>query len=252
MTIKIKPWQIILLLVVCAAIAVVFLFKDNINQFFISDSYRTVDSALSYLKNEDPGGIKNAIDLFSNEYVTNLMARYSYYKVDDWKLKKVEDKSGRTLIYVDGTATNAFGATLKRRPVFVMEKVEGKWKITDSYDFFVFDKLDDNNVVGKSDIEKNNLLMGIRQNVIIESWSFQRSYGSSVEGKATIVNNSDLPVTFIKLEITYYDRMDNVSNTDETYAIGGDALRPGQKRNIEWYTSNCYQCNKARVRLNFD
>lgn len=252
MTINIKPRHFIIFGLVITLGISGYLFRDKISGLFISGSQATVDKALNYFKNQKSDDKDGGLSLFSTDFTIDLLMYHSYYKIEEWKLKVKDEKDGKSFVQVDGSATNAFGAKLQRQPIFVVEKKDGQWRITDSYDFFVFDKIKDIYALGKSDREKHKMMEDVKDNVKIEEWSFSSSYGESIKGKATIVNNSDLPVSFVKLEITYYDNSGNVTNTDETYAIGGDQLRPGQRRNIDWYTSNCYRCKKASVRLKFD
>ena len=72
------------------------------------------------------------------------------------------------------------------------------------------------------------------------------------ELKDQINKSNEKTIDYLKAEITYYDRSENIVNTDETYAVGGDELQPGERRKFEWYTSGCYDCAKARINLKFD
>ena len=249
MTINIKPKFLIICGLLIALGTAGYFFKDKIADLFVGGGQKTVDNALNYFKNQNESD-KDIYSLFDIPFTSKLLMKNSYYKVDSWKLTSKE-KDGKTIVLVEGTATNGFGAKLDRNIAFVTEKKFDKWVITDSYDFFVFDKIKDY-APGKSDMEKQKIMEGVEEKVTIEKWDYESSYGNSVKGTGTIVNNSEIPVSFVKVEITYKDKSGNVTNTDDAYAVDSDELQPGQRRNFEFYTSNCYTCPKASIRIKFD
>lgn len=227
---------------------------DSVGQIFQSKAKRNVDKFLTLMKIENPSEneLKDIVKIISPEYI-GLISKNSYYKIENWKIDKTENDEfnpSYTKVFVLGSAKNAFGAELKRNPIFVLD---GKDQIIDSYNFIANQKYSDLN---KSDMEIYNLVNSLREKVKIENWSWHSDYSSyspgRVEGKATIFNGSEVPVSFVKLEITYYDKYGNVVNTDETYAVGGDDLLPGQRRVIDWSTYNCEGAKKASVKLNFN
>ncbi|MCG3154406.1 MAG: hypothetical protein DKINENOH_01000 [bacterium] len=229
-----------------------YLTKDRmkeVSSLFSNDAEKTVNLALKYLKAED---LQNSIKHLSTDYSLNLLGNYPYYKIETWSLKSEKVTKEKYMIQVNGATTNAFGAKLQRNPIFVVEKQNQKWEITDSYGFVTSSKLDDIEGSTKTDMEKHKLLEETKEKVIIEDWSFYSSYSSSVEGKATIYNGSQVPVKFVKILITYRNKAGEVVNSDDTYAISSEPLRPGQRKNITWYTSDCYNCYKASVKLDFN
>jgi hypothetical protein len=250
MTVTFKPKHFVILGLIAVIGFSGYYFRGKLQGLFINDAERTVDNALKYLKDSKSEELADAVSLFSSDYAIGILSNYSYYKIDEWKLKSKSNDDGKFQVEVQGTATNAFGVKLDRSPIFVVEKRGDSWVITDSYDFAVIDKAKD--VYGKSDLEKHQMIEDMKDNVKIESWSFEASYGGSVKGEGTIANNSIMAVNFVKFVIEYKDPSGNIVNTDETYAIGGDDLLPGQKRKFEWYTSNCSDCNKASAYLKFE
>jgi len=251
MTINIKPRHFIIFGLLIALGTTGYFFRNTISGLFTNGAQKKVDQALIYLKNSKTDDASAGLTLFSRSYIINILSNYSYYKIDEWKLNSKSIDNGKYKVEVTGIATNAFGAKLERTPTFIVEKQNGKWVIIDSYDFCVIDKMKD--VFEKSDMEKHKMMEDMKNKVKIENWSYSSSgYGGSIEGHATIVNSSDVSVSFVKLVVEYYDKSGNIVNTDETYAVGGDDLQPGQKRKFDWYTSNCYDCNTATVHLKFD
>lgn len=227
-----------------------YYFRDKFQGLFVSGAEKTVDNALKYLKNSKSEDGLDSYSLFGTDYTIGILSNYSYYKIEEWKLKSKSSDNGKYKVQVEGSATNGFGAKLERSPTFVVEKQGDKWVIVDSYDFAVIDKAKD--AYGKSDIEKHKMMEDMKEKVKIESWTFESSYGGSIKGEGTIVNNSKMTVSFMKFVVEYKDNSGNIVNTDESYAVGSDDLLPGQRRKFEWYTSNCYDCNKASAYLKFD
>lgn len=250
MTITLKPKHFIIGGLIAAIGFSGYYFRDKFQGLFTSGAEKTVDNALAYLKNSKADNASDGLTLFSMDYMLDVLSNYSYYKIEEWKLKSKSTDNGKYKVDVEGTAVNGFGAKLNRTPTFIVEKQNDKWVITDSYDFAVIDKME--TAYGKSDMEKHKMMEDMKEKVKIEDWTFSSSYGGSVKGNGTIVNNSDVAVSFVKFVVEYKDKSGNIVNTDETYAVGGDDLLPGQRRKFEWYTSNCYDCNTASSHLKFD
>lgn len=250
MTITFKPKNFIILVLIVVIGFTGYYFRDKLQGLFVNGAEKTAEKALKYLKDSKSEDSSEEFTLFSTDFTINVLSNYSYYKIDEWKLKSIAIDNEKYKVEVEGVTTNGFGAKLERNPIFVVEKEGNNWVITDSYDFAVIDKATD--VYGKSDLEKHKMMEEMKEKVKIESWSFESSYGGSIKGVGTIVNNSDMTVSFVKFVIEYKDNSGNIVNTDETYAVGADDLLPGQRRKFEWYTSNCYDCNKASANLNFD
>ncbi|TDE15552.1 FxLYD domain-containing protein [Dyadobacter psychrotolerans] len=222
-----------------------FFFKDSISILFGPKA--AVNKALTMFKTQKLE--EGSTSVFDYSYVSTALEKYKYYQIDEWKLTSIE-KDGKTYVEVDGTTTNAFGAKLQRNPVFVLTKTLGDWRIIDSYGFFVFDG--DMDIPGKSDLEKDKLMQDMKEKVKIDKWSWNRTgYGGAVEGKGVVVNESELPISYLKMEVTYSDNAGNVVNTDETYVVS-DKLAPGQRKQFTWYTSDCYGCDNAQVKLLFE
>ncbi len=227
---------------------------DSIGSIFQSKAKKNVDKFLTIMNIENPSSdeIRILSEIIDKDYLS-MLSQNSYYIITSWKISKIEDdplNNKNTLIYVEGTTKNAFGAELKRNPIFI---VNDDSKIIDSYKYVALDKYSELN---KSDMDVYRLIEELKEKVIIESWSWQSDYSiyspGRVEGKATIYNGAQLPVSFVKLKITYYDNSGNVVNTDETYAVGGDDLLPGQRRVVTWSTYNCEGASKANVYLSFN
>ena len=217
--------------------------------FKLNPAEKTVHDALLYLN--DINEEKDPSEIFNSEFISSLLANYSFYKVDEWELTSEKKSNDKYIVFVDGKATNAFGSELNRSPSFVVEDSDYSWEITDSYDFFHIEKLSNLNS-DYSDLEVHDLWIETKNKVNIEDWSFSVNSFDSAEGEAVITNNSELPIDYVKLEVEYFNDSDQLVNSDWTYAIGGNYLYPGQKRRFSWITSSCYNCEQARIDLNFD
>jgi len=221
----------------------IFIFKDSLELLF--GPKKAVNKALTMIKTQKPDGTL----VFDDRFLTDLMQKYSYYQIDEWKLSTRDLSDGVKLVGVEGTATNGFGAQLKRNPVFVVENKSGEWLVTDSYGFFVFDKLPD--LKDKSDMQKHDLIVDMKEKVKIEKWSFEDTGYGAIKGEGVIVNESEIPVSFVKTKIEYYNNNGDLVNTDENYAVSGD-LEPGERKQFTWYTGDCNGCKTARIKLIFD
>jgi len=216
-----------------------------------NEAEKHAEQALLFLNSDDETSL-DASDLFGTDFLVDLLGNYSYYSVDDWEFSSEKISDTKYVVTVDGTATNAFNATLERKFDLVIEKPRSFWYVTDSYGLFDLDKDLGVNLAGKSDLEIHNIWADSISKVKIEDWSFSSNRYGSVEGEGTIYNGSDIPIEYVKLEVSYFDDAGNSVNSDWSYAVSGDALRPGQRRNFSWITSNCSNCPKASVDLNFE
>jgi hypothetical protein len=116
----------------------VYLYKENISGIFVSPAQKTVDKALHYFKYpEKDNNIKD--QLFSLDYLMDLLMNHSFNKIDEWKLiTKRTEKYDKVFVQVEGLVNNVYGGKYERKPMFLVEKINGEWVITDSFDFFIF------------------------------------------------------------------------------------------------------------------
>ncbi len=222
----------------------------GVNGSSSNEAEKQAHKALLFLNDQDTE--QEVSDLFDSDFIVDLLANYSYYQIDEWELSSEQESETRYIVSVEGTATNAFGATLDRKFDLIVEKPRSFWYVTDSYSLFDLDKDLGVSTAGMSDREIHNLWSDSISKVKIEDWSFSSNRYGSVEGEGTIYNGSDIPIEYVKLEVSYFDDAGNSVNSDWSYAVSGDALRPGQRRNFSWITSNCSNCPKASVDLNFE
>lgn len=222
----------------------------GINGSSSNEAKKQAHEALLFLNEQDTA--QSALDLFDTDFSVDLLGNYSYYQLDEWKLSSEQKSETKYIVSVEGTVTNAFGAKLDRKFDLVVEKPREFWYITDSRSLFDIDKDLEVSTAGMSDLEIHNLWQEAKTNIELEDWSFSRSRYGSAEGEAIIYNGSDVPVDYVKLEVNYFDDDKNLVNSDWSYAVGGDVLRPDQRRNFTWITSNCSNCTKASVDLVFE
>lgn len=208
------------------------------------------EQALLFLNDKETS--LDASGLFDTDFLVGLLSNYSYYSVDKWDLSSEKISDTRYIVTVEGTATNAFNATLERKFDLIIEKPSSFWYVTDSYGLFDLDRDLGVSLADKSDLEIHNLWTDSISKMEIEDWSFSLNRYGSVEGEGTIYNGSEIPIEYVKLKVSYFDDADNQTNSDWSYAVSGNALRPGQRRNFSWITSNCYNCSKATVDLSFE
>ncbi|GGC41021.1 hypothetical protein GCM10011386_36330 [Parapedobacter defluvii] len=239
MTITFQKRHFVILGVIAVTCFFGYYFRGKLLDQFLNSPEKTVNNALNYLmynKAESSG-------LFSTRYEYGVLKNYSYYRIDNWQLTSKSIGFQTYLVEV-------IEASLGRNVVFVVEKAGNGWTIIDSYNFVVINTVGDMN--GKSDIEKYVLMSDIKENVKLEHWKYELLRGGIIQGWGTVVNNSKTAVDFIKFVMEYRDKSGNIVNTQETYAIGGDYLLPGQRRKFQWFTYNCYDCRKGSAYLKFE
>lgn len=248
-TTKMKIKNIAVTTIIVALAVLAYYVSDNVLYLFGPKS--AANKALSFLKNSGKSS-QSAFDIFETQYFVDIVAKYPYYNIENWKLKSTNIDAKNAIILAEGTRTNGLGITSDIAVILMAKRsiIDDHWQISDSDGLFVIDEFP-SSISANSDKEKVAILAEIRDKVKIETWTFHyHSYGTK-KGIATIMNNSKYPVNNVMINIQYKDIDGNVVNTDETYAIGSTPLQPGDRKIVDWYTSNCYDCHSGNAELIF-
>lgn len=232
--IKIVVITTISTLILIASIVIVAFYPDVL----MSKNKRAVNSTLIYL-NKGIGEPK------FYPVFWDIMKDRKYYLMENWELKELEFLTDSVrLISAKGKTRNGFGTELPIEITFVVR--DGV--IIDTKGLF-----DIKLISGISDLDNIGLLLKLKKEVVVEEKRLSYGYYDySMEGTAIIYNGSSYPVEYIKLKIYYFDDYGNNTQTDETYALEGNVLYPGERRQVKWYTSPCYKCSKYKLDLEFE
>ncbi|MBU3677219.1 MAG: hypothetical protein FGM54_08600 [Chitinophagaceae bacterium] len=250
MTIKLNSKLLIRLSILIIIISSIIVYRNEIIFIFKPKYEKVAENAINYLIDETNKSIVPS-EIFNEEFSTQLLYKFPYTKIYEWKLKnKLVIDNEATIVYTI-YSMNKMGMKLEKEIKLILNKKKDKWLLSDSYNLFSFDMIDEKYVVYKSDLQKSNISQTLSDKIKVDSWYFEETYGNSVKGKAIISNNAEIPVSFIKLKIEYKDNTGAIVNTDETYVNSFEALYPGEKKSVEWYTTSCYSCYKGNVYLVF-
>lgn len=199
-----------------------------------------VNKVLAGFKTDD----KNMASYFRSDYLT-AVGPYKQYIIDEWKLtsEKVGDD---THVQMKGTAKNPIGMTLQRAVIFV---VGSDNKIKDTQGLIAF--LGNEPPPGTFDFEWVKKQEKAKSQVQTEVMDWKIGMFSSAEGKVKVVNNSDLPMKFLKLNLEFSDTSGKMVQSSETY-VENNELQPGQTSITDFYVGNCDQCQSLQVKLAFN
>ena len=230
-----------------AAILIYIIFNGCVN--FNSPSENAVNNFLKYIESDNVNKQIKARKYITPGYLLLLSAN-KFYKIKKWEIEFEEnsnDSDSIVIVHVMAKTGNLLGVDLEHNMKFWVNRDN---EIYDSDGFIYFEKFED---IKMSDLKKFNVIRNLKNLVKIEKWSWhQESYSYDVmAGEATIVNNSPIPISYLKAKIIYYDRKNRIINTDETYAVGGDKLMPGERKVFDWSTSHCYGARRASISLEF-
>lgn len=203
----------------------------------------------------------------------------SYYKSDSSKILESEFYEGKNIrVKTRNYYTNGYGKKFTNQIIFYLTpdslndlnysildtkglcgyddnktfefaRKIGLLELDDTSDQIISIKLD----IAESFLEKKNseLYLELLRDVEIVQWSWQSGYASSASGKGIIKNNSSYNLPDIKYEITYYDRYDNTTTTDDGYLLY-DGIKSGQSKSFTFYSSYIGNASKASLNLVFD
>jgi hypothetical protein len=77
-------------------------------------------------------------------------------------------------------------------------------------------------------------------------WHIDRNY-AYLEGK--IKNNHSIPISYVKVEVVYEDKNEDILDTDWTYAVGSHPLQPGHVKSFSMMTPYSDGMEKAYIEV---
>lgn len=225
--------------IVVPAILMFLLVITGLFVFYIIPNYVFGARATAYHFFE---GMKN--DTRISEYMeSNYLfetEQSAFPKISKYEIIKVKEINADEYIVIANISGHSkLGNEITREFGLLIKKEYGSYKVSDSYNVII---TNNNQIVfpdNATDLEKVKAIKHLRGNLEIVKWNYSIDYFGAATGNGIIRNNSDYPVRFVEVKINYYDRGENLVNSDKDYAIDSNELQPGESRAFSWYTSNC-------------
>lgn len=207
------------------------------------------------------GSLKKSREVMNYSYVSSEMEELienNFIGLPDKGTYKLttEKKPDNTIIITSvGKSPGVLGRVLDTRHQFLVSKINGAWKIVDSYNLIGFNidfRVVDTQWENYWDIKKSVILKEVMDNIKLEivEKGYRPFYGGeTVKGKLRLTNNSDYDIEGIDVIIEHFDK-DGISvNTGETGVY--DIIRSKGYREFNWYSSNCSKCVKQTFKIKF-
>jgi hypothetical protein len=174
-----------------------------------------------------------------------------YYPSSNWELKT---KSENVItVEAKSQSSNVFGIS-ELIQTFYLKMENGRLKIYDSnnlvtnnLDFEVID-LDWNY---HTDMERNKIYKNIKDNMSIKvlEEAHKGFINGNRRGIIKIINNSNYDVKGVRVLIEHFDNNWKSVNTDYSYV--SDIIRKKGYREQTWLTSDCFNCENEKFKINF-
>jgi hypothetical protein len=203
----------------------------------------------------------------------------TYYKSDEIVIKETKALNDKKVsVMVENSFTNGFGKKFNQTINLYLKPDENDkniYKIYDSKGITGYEEKEEYIFAVKTGgIKKNveltdqetakklkiasklmvkyviEMLLELKTNVKVVSWSWENGYGGSASGKAIVKNNSDFNLPKLKYKITYYRNGDEIT-TDDGY-VTHDKFMAGMSKSFTFYTSYVGNANTANISLDFD
>jgi hypothetical protein len=188
----------------------------------------------------------------SNEY-KELFLKYDYYDAQNWKLETEQESDTSFIVKSTGKTFNSFGKPIEIHQEFQLRKINGDWKITNSYNLLALNldfKIVDQNWDFIWDFDKYDILLSLQEKlkleIIVPCYKETSEYA---QGKLRITNNSDYDIKGVTILIEHFDSNGKSVNTSDTYIW--DIIRKNGYREFNWITGDCAKCSKQKFRINF-
>lgn len=183
-----------------------------------------------------------------------LFKNNSYYLLENWELSAKKETDTTYIVEAIGKTSNAFGMTLEEYKGFALKKVNGEWKIFNSYKL-IADEIDFEVVDTQWDFywdtKKARILKEVQDSLRLEikRKGYKSYFGDAMEGELRLVNNTNYDLKGVKILIEHFDKDGKSVNTDDESVY--DIIRAGGYREFDWYTSDCSKCSTQEFRINF-
>lgn len=179
------------------------------------------------------------------------LVRNHYLSLPDIGTYKLsaEKKSKTSVIVTSIGKTNGFIGNVNLRHQFLISKINGEWRIADSYNLISFSilvKSDDWNTLW--DVEKSIIHSEVIENLKLEI--ITHGYNSVQDfrhGKLRIVNNSNYEIDNLMIQIEHFDINEISVRNNKTYV--SDVIRKNSYREVEWISDDCNKCYREKFTI---
>lgn len=205
------------------------------------------------------GSLKKSREVLNYSYVTeemkNLIKNNFLYIPEKGTYEVTAEKKSEDTVIVTsiGKGNGIFGNIIEVRNQFVIAKVSGNWKISDSYNligYYLNFSVEDTQWQSYWDIKKSNILTEVINSLNLEIITTgEKAYKTSMRGDLRLVNKSKYDIKNIEILIEHFDK-DGVSvNTDNVYV--NSVIRSDGYREFDWYTTDCASCITQTFKIKF-
>lgn len=166
--------------------------------------------------------------------------------------KKADDKVIVTCI---GKSRGLFGNEVENNNQFVVTKINGEWKISDTYHVIGFNitfEVEDTQWGTYWDLKKAGILKEVMDNLklVVINAGYRSYYFSDVlKGDLRLVNNSNYDLKGVEILIEHFDKNGVSVNTDSKTVY--DIIRAKGYREFDWLTSDCSKCATQKFTIKF-
>ncbi len=233
---------------------------------------------------------KTVVDFFTaikNENEEEMINIYpdfinidTYYKSDTISIKDIKLKNGLIEVIIENNYKNSFGRSFSQNIELYLKYDDSinkeNLKIYDSKgirnynedDKYLFaiktgcinkkTDITDQSISKKLKIADEllmnysiDLLLKLKKEVKIITWSWESGYGGSASGKGIVKNNSDFDIPSLKFIVKYFDKNENEITTDEGY-VDYNMIASGSSKSFTFYTSYIGNASSASISTKFD
>jgi hypothetical protein len=172
-----------------------------------------------------------------------------------YKLTSEKRPDNTYLVTSTGKSQSILGRVVETQNQFIVSKLNGAWKITDSYNLIGFNinfRVVDTQWETYWDIKKAEILEEVKSNLkleIVEEGYRPFFGGEFLKGKLRLNNNSDYDIEGTTVLIEHFDKNGISVNTDKTGVY--DIIRSKGYREFNWYSSDCSKCVKQTFKIEF-
>lgn len=249
----------------------IFLLNSVVLLLFVSSCTKPEDKAIDIVRNffnefyengadKYGGSLKKSREVLDYSFVTTEMEKLikNHFVMlpekDNYQLTAERKTDDSVVVTSIGKANGPFGNIVEVRNQFLIKKIDGIWKITDSYNligYYLNFQVEDTQWQTYWDNKKSVILSEVIDNLKLEIISKGKpTYsGRSREGELRLVNNSDYDVKNIEILIEHFDKNGISVNTDNEYV--NDVIRSKGYREFDWYTSDCSKCSKQEFKIKY-
>jgi len=205
------------------------------------------------------GSLKKSREVLDYSYVTPVMENLiknnfvGLPEKDNYQLTAEKKSDNSVIVTSIGKANGPFGNIVEVRNQFLVSKIDGTWKISDSYNligYYLNFQVEDTQWPTYWDSKKSEILKEVMDNLKIEVITQgYKKFNDAMAGDLRLVNNSNYDLKNIEILIEHYDKNGISVNTDNAYV--SEVIRAKGYREFDWITFDCSKCKTQTFKIKF-